>query len=214
MDFLSHYLQDYIRKHSNSEDAVLAELNRATYANVLMPQMLSGPEQGAFLTFIAALTQASTALEIGTFTGYSAICIAKGMAQNGRLTSIDINDELGPMVEKYLEKAALRHKVTLLHGNAVAIIPTLNLSWDLVFIDADKANYSLYYDLVFQNVRKGGLIIADNVLWSGKVADPDIQDKDTLAIRAFNEKIQKDVRVSNILLPIRDGLMLIQKLND
>lgn len=210
MDFLGGKLEEYVAAHSTQENDVLKALNRETNAKVMMPQMLSGHIQGRILSMISHMIMPKVILEIGTFTGYSGICLAEGLAENGKLISIDINEELEDMVRNYWEKAGISDKAQMIIGNALDILPKLNETLDLVFIDADKINYSNYYDLALNKVRQGGFIIADNVLWSGKVIEPG-PDKDTSAIINFNEKIQNDSRVENVLLPVRDGLMLIRK---
>jgi len=210
MNLLSKELDNYIASHSSEEDAILKELDRETHVKVLMPQMLSGQVQGNFLRLLSTLIQPKRILEIGTFTGYASICLAKGLSNNGLLYTIDINQELEQICNKYFEKAGLREHIISMYGNAMQLIPDLNEVFDLVFIDADKFNYSNYYDLVFDKVRPGGLIIADNVLWSGKVVD-EKKDKDTLAMHLFNKKIQEDQRVENVLVSVRDGLMIVRK---
>lgn len=211
MNLLSEKLEQYIAEHSSTEEAILKKLTRETHLKVQMPQMLSGHVQGQLLMLLSAMVQPARILEIGTYTGYSAICLAKGLTPDGLLYSIDINDELTPMVNKYIAEAGLSSKVKTLVGDARQIIPTLNEQWEMVFIDADKVNYSLYYDLVFDKVKSGGYIIADNVLWSGKVV-AETKDKDTLAIDAFNKKVAADARVKNVILSVRDGLNIAQKL--
>ncbi len=197
---------------SNPETTVLQQLNRETHIKVMSPRMLSGPLQGNFLMMIAALIKPKRILEIGTYTGYSAICLASGLEEGGKFISIDINPETYQMAQKYVNEAGLGDKVELMTGDALKLIPELKEEWDLVFIDADKRNYSVYYDLVINKVKQGGWIIADNVLWSGKVLmKEDDMDVDTRAIHEFNKMVQQDPRVSNMLLPIRDGLMLMQK---
>lgn len=209
---LPEQIEKYVLQHSNPESTTLKALHRETQLNVLLPQMLSGHLQGNFLKMISAMIKPSSILEIGTFTGYSAICLAEGLAPNGFLHTIDINEELEELATKYFEKAGVSKQIKQYIGNAVQIIPTLKMHFDLVFIDADKQNYELYYDLVFDQVKPGGYIIADNVLWSGKVAENiKSNDKDTLAIHRFNEKVNNDNRVDNFLIPIRDGLMIAQK---
>lgn len=210
MNILSKALDNYIASHSSEEDAILKALDRETHLKVLMPQMLSGHVQGSFLSLLSTLAQPKRILEIGTFTGYATICLAKGMSKDGLLYTIDINQELETLSNKYFEKAGLRDKIISLYGNAMQLIPDLKETFDLVFIDADKSNYANYYDLVFNKVRTGGLIIADNVLWSGKVVD-EKKDKDTLAMHLFNQKIQEDQRVENVLISVRDGLMIARK---
>ena len=211
MHLVSAEIEQYIEQHSSSEEKVLQELNRETHIKVQMPQMLSGHLQGQFLEMFTRLQQPKRILEIGTFTGYSGICLAKGLATDGLLYTIDVNEELQPMVEHYVEKAGLKTKVKQLIGDAREIIPTLHETFDLVFIDADKVNYMVYYDLVFDKVRTGGYIIADNVLWSGKVLE-EKKEKDTLAIDNYNKKVFADTRVENFILPLRDGLNIARKL--
>ena len=211
MHLVSAEIEQYIEQHSSAEQKVLQELNRETYLKVQMPQMLSGHLQGQFLAMVTGMLQPKRILEIGTYTGYSGICLANGLAEDGLLYTIDVNEELQPMVETYIAKAGLTKKVKQLVGDARQIIPTLNESFDLVFIDADKVNYSTYYDLVFDKVRTGGYIIADNVLWSGKVL-AEKKDKDTLAIDGYNKKVLADKRVETFILPLRDGLNIARKL--
>jgi len=175
-----------------------------------MPQMLSGKVQGQFLKFISQMLQPACVLEIGTFTGYAAICLAEGLPENGKLFTIDINEELEAIARTHIEKAGLQNKIIQIIGNAVQEIQQLNETFDLVFIDADKQNYSLYYDLVIDKVRSGGFILADNVLWSGKIIDEQ-KDKDTKKLAEFNDKVQQDNRVENVIVSIRDGIMMIRK---
>ncbi|MCB9255525.1 MAG: class I SAM-dependent methyltransferase [Chitinophagales bacterium] len=210
MQFLPDEIENYAAQFSSNEDEVLAKLNRETHLKVMLPQMLSGHIQGNFLKMMSYMLQPNRILEIGTFTGYSAICLAQGLRENGKLITIDINAELESMCKKYFELASLSDTIDYRIGNALDIIPTIEDELDLVFIDADKINYSNYYDMVFDKVRKGGFIIADNVLWSGKVC-AEKKDKDTAALHAYNEKIQADNRVENYLVPIRDGLMVARK---
>lgn len=212
MDLLSETIDHYIEEHTSPESEVLKELNRETHLNVLMPRMLSGHVQGVVLKMISHMIQPKRILEIGTYTGYSAICMADGLTNDGLLYTIDINEELEDMVKNYIEKMGMEHKVKQLIGNAMDIIPELEDTFDLVFIDADKANYANYYKLVFDKVRVGGYFLADNVLWSGKVADSRKQDKDTVALREFNTLVQEDERVENVMLSIRDGLLLARKI--
>ncbi|HRN95126.1 MAG: O-methyltransferase [Chitinophagales bacterium] len=211
MELISDKINEYIENNSSPEDAVLAKLNRETYLKVQMPQMLSGNIQGKFLEMISQMLQPKRILEIGTFTGYSGICLAKGLPKDGVLHTIDVNEELGELVSKYVAEASLESKIVLHHGNATQIIPTLNETFDLVFIDADKQNYCNYFDLVVDKVRSGGFIVADNVLWSGKVAE-EKHDKDTAALHAYNQKVLNDSRVENFILPLRDGLNIARKL--
>jgi len=212
MEFLDPAIEEYVLKHSSSEPEVLQKLNRETYSKVLMPRMLSGHLQGRILSMLSHMIQPSRILEIGTYTGYSAICLSEGLKQDGKLYSIDINEELETMVRSYFKKANVEDKIDFRIGNAIEIIPTINDILDIVFIDADKENYSNYYNLVFDKVRVGGYIIADNVLWSGKVLDEISKDKDTAAIKNFNKMVHEDKRVEHLLLPVRDGLMIARKI--
>jgi caffeoyl-CoA O-methyltransferase len=215
MDFLDAKIEEYVAAHTEKETEVLKKLNRETNAKVLIPRMLSGHLQGRVLSMLSHMIKPKNILEIGTYTGYSAICLSEGMQEDGELTTIDINEELEPMVKRYMKEAGIAKRVNCLIGNATEIIPGLKKTFDLVFIDADKENYSRYYDLVFEKVSPGGYIIADNVLWSGKVIDQEEIQKDleTAAITEFNNKIQEDKRVQNVLFPVRDGLMIIRKKN-
>lgn len=213
MKFLPEKIEKYAEQFSSKETNVLAELNRETHLNIMIPQMLSGHIQGNFLKMISFMMQAKIILEVGTYTGYSAICLAEGMAKGGLLHTIDINEELETMAAKYFKKAGFENKIKQHVGAALDIIPTIDETFDLVFLDADKINYANYYDLVFDKVRKGGFIIADNVLWSGKVVEEiKPNDKDTKALHEYNQKVQDDSRVENYLVPIRDGLMVARKL--
>ncbi len=184
MEFIDSKLAEYAEQHSTEERDVLKKLSRETQAQVMMPRMLSGHLQGNLLSLLSKLIQPHRILEIGTYTGYSAICLAQGLTENGKLHTIDINEELETITSKYFELAGITHKVVQHFGNALHIIPALNEVFDLVFIDADKINYVAYYDLVLPKVRAGGLIIADNVLWSGKVTDERelTKDADTKAL--------------------------------
>lgn len=212
MELLAEIIQRYAELHTSPENEVLKELKRQTHLKVLMPRMLSGHLQGRFLAMFSHMLQPYRILEIGTYTGYSALCLAEGLQDNGKLVTIDKNEELEDFANNFFAKAGLAHKIEMLIGNALEIIPMLQETWDLVFIDADKLNYPKYYEMVLPQVRKGGWIIADNVLWSGKVADTQYIDKDTAALRAFNNLVQNDTRVENLLLPLRDGLMIARKL--
>ena len=213
MDFLPEALDEYVVGNTTAETDLLNRLNRETYQKVLIPRMLSGHLQGRVLSMLSHMIRPKTILEIGTYTGYSAICMAEGLQDNGKVITIDINEELETMVRRYIEDAGLTDKIDFRVGNAIDIIPSLDEELDLVFIDADKTNYSNYFDLVIDKVRKGGFIIADNVLWSGKVIEEvDEKDFDTQALKEYNDKIMKDPRVENCLFPIRDGLMVARKL--
>lgn len=212
MEFIDENIEQYALAHSQPENSVLSKLNRETHAKVMQPRMLSGHMQGNFLTMISKMLKPVRVLEIGTYTGYSAICLAQGLIDNGKLYTIDVNEELEEMVKKYIKEAGLGDKINVLIGDAMKIIPSLKEQFDIVFIDADKKNYSNYYDLVFDKVRSGGYIIADNVLWSGKILDlQNNKDADTLLIDSFNKKVHQDERVEHMLLPLRDGLMIARK---
>jgi caffeoyl-CoA O-methyltransferase len=213
MDFIDEKLSAYAEQHTSAESSVLQRLNRETYANVMMPRMLSGHLQGRFLAFLSSLIQPLRILEIGTYTGYSAICLAEGLQENGILHTIDINEELETISKKYFMLSGFSERIIQHFGPATEVIQRLDETFDLVFIDADKENYSSYYELVLPKLRKGGLIIADNVLWSGKVLDRKHLegDEETRALHTFNEKVKADSRVDVVLVPLRDGLMLIRK---
>ncbi|MEO1049788.1 MAG: O-methyltransferase [Bacteroidota bacterium] len=213
MEFINEDLQKYAEDHTSSETPLLAKINRHTHANVMMPRMLSGHLQGRVLSTFAQMIKPKTVLEIGTYTGYSAICLAEGLAEGGRLYTVDVNEELEDMVRGFFEEAGLSESIEYMIGNAMEIIPEIKEEFDLVFIDADKINYGNYFDMTIDKVRKGGFIIADNVLWSGKVLLPrDAKvDKDTQAIIDFNAKVHTDDRVENVLFPVRDGLMVLRK---
>lgn len=213
MDFLPPDLTAYAEAHTSPETELLRQFNRNTRAHVLAPRMLSGHLQGRFLAMIAHLIRPRRILEIGTYTGYSALCLAEGLTDDGRLTTIDHNEELEDFARSYWRQSPLNDKIDLRVGSAADIIPTLDETFDLVFIDADKRSNALYFDLIFDKLRPGGVVLADNVLWSGKVIDQNQSaDPDTVAVRTFNRKIQDDPRVANVLLPIRDGIMMIRKL--
>lgn len=212
MEFLPEKLEEYIESHTAAESEVLAELNRETQAKVLQPRMLSGHLQGRVLATFSQMLRPRRVLEIGTYTGYSALCLAEGLSEDGLIHTIDINEELEDMVKSFIAKAGMEGKIKTHIGNAVEIIPTLEEQWDMVFIDADKTNYPTYFDLVIDRVRPGGFIIADNVLWSGKVTENiSAKDADTQELIHFNQKVQADDRVENVLFPVRDGLMVCRK---
>jgi caffeoyl-CoA O-methyltransferase len=213
MDFIDQKLDTYVCAHSENESELLNELNRQTNLTVLQPRMLSGHFQGRVLSMLSHMIKPNRILEIGTYTGYSALCLAEGLTENGKLITIDINEELEDITIEYIQKAKLENVIEYMIGNAMEIIPTLSEEFDIVFIDADKSNYCNYYKLVFDKVKKGGYIIADNVLWSGKVLeDYDSLDADTKVIVDYNKMIHDDSRVQEVLLPIRDGLMIARKL--
>jgi len=212
MDFISPSIQKYAEDHTSPESDLLKTINRETHAKVLMPRMLSGHMQGRILSMLSNMIKPMTILEIGTYTGYSAICLAEGLKPGGKLITVDINEELESSVREFFSASGFGPAIDYRIGNALEIIPTLKGNFDLVFIDADKENYARYYDLVINHVPLGGYILADNVLWSGKVLD-DKPDKDTRAIKEFNRKIQEDARVENVLLPVRDGIMVMRKIS-
>lgn len=206
-------LDDYARAYTTPADVVLAALDRETNLKVPQPNMLSGHVQGALLKMMSYMIRPMRILELGTFTGYSAICLAQGLREGGQLHTIDINEELEDMAFNYICRAGLEDKITQHIGAAADIIPTLEGTFDLVFIDADKQNYNLYYDLVFDKVPVGGFIMADNVLYEGDVILPEEQQgKHARAMHAFNEKVRHDKRVEHILMPIRDGIMIVRKI--
>jgi caffeoyl-CoA O-methyltransferase len=212
MEFISETLSNYSEQYSEAESALLSELNRETHLKVMSPRMLSGHLQGRFLSLLSKLSKPTNILEIGTYTGYSALCLVEGLQAGGKLITIDPNEETNVVAKKYFQRSAFSKQIELKSGDGDKIIPTLSQTFDIVFIDADKRNYALYFDLVIDKVKKGGLIIADNVLWSGKVVMPENEmDPDTKAIHDFNKKINTDKRVTNLLLPVRDGLMLMLK---
>lgn len=213
MDFLSESILNYVEQHTSPEPELLHKLNRETNASVLMPQMLSGHVQGRFLKMLAAMINPKQMLEIGTFTGYSALCFAEGMNKEAVVHTIDINEERASLVHRYIKLAEAGNKIKTYIGNALEIIPEMQEVFDLVFIDADKKNYLNYYQLVFDKVRTGGYIVADNVLWSGKVVEKlTKKDEETAGIIQFNDFIEKDTRVENVLVLVRDGIMIIKKL--
>ena len=201
----------YLLDHSHEEDPVLKELARHTYLKEVHPRMLSGHILGSFLTLFSRMLSPLGILEIGTYTGYSAICLARGLRPGGILTTIEVNDELRKTALRYFRKANLHDQIELINGDALDLIPRLTDTFDLVFIDANKDDYPDYYKLVFDKVRSGGYILVDNVLWGGKVLDDNLSDPTTRTIDQFNKMIKEDRRVENILLPIRDGLMVIRK---
>ncbi|MCY7352493.1 MAG: O-methyltransferase [Cytophagaceae bacterium] len=216
MDFLPKPIADYAAAHTSPEGAVLLRLNRETYAKVLYPRMLSGHLQGRVLSMISWMLRPKFVLEIGTYTGYSALCLAEGLAEGGKMLTLDVNEELEPFTRSFLAASGYADRIEYRIGNALDLIPDLpDEPIDLVFIDADKVNYSRYFDLIFDRLRSGGFIIADNVLWSGRVIEPQKNmDKETRALLDFNEKINADTRVENVLLPIRDGLLIARKIGD
>ncbi|MGV3601881.1 MAG: O-methyltransferase [Dyadobacter fermentans] len=213
MKFLVEEIEEYSAAHTEDENALLKSLNRETHANVLSPRMLSGHMQGRFLSMISRMIRPDRILEIRTYTGYSGICLCEGLNPGGKLITIDVNEELESFTRRYFDQTPFKDQIDYRLGNALDIIPTLTDTFDIVFIDADKINYSSYFNLCLDKTRTGGFLIADNVLWSGKVVQQLKKiDKDTQALLDFNRMVHEDTRVSNMLLPIRDGLMILQKL--
>ena len=205
-------IEEYILSHSDDEGALLKALERDAHVNLLRPRMLSGHLQGRILKMFCRMMQPRRVLEIGTYTGYATLCLAEGLPEDGLVHTLEINDEMEDFMFKYLNQSPLQEKIRVHFGDAMEIIPQLDEQFDLVFIDADKRLYSAYYDLVFPKVRAGGLILADNTLWDGKVVETiPASDKQSLGILAFNEKIKQDERVEKVILPLRDGLTMIWK---
>ena len=211
MEFISAELQAYVSAHSSDASALLAKIDRETHLEVLQPRMLSGHFQGRVLSMLSKLLRPQSILEIGTYTGYSALCLAEGLRPEGHLLTIDINEELETRVRGYFEASEFAAQIEYIIGNAAQIIPTISTNFDLIFIDADKQQYPLYYEQALEKLNSGGFILIDNVLWSGKVIDDSHQDKDSVLLRELNLKISQDPRVEKVLLPIRDGLYLIRK---
>ncbi len=211
MDFLPHNISQYCEAFTEKESDLLYELNRTSHIKLNASRMLSGHLQGRVLSFISKLLNPSSILEIGAYSGYSALCLAEGLKKDGQLITIDPNEETNLLAQSFFARSTYANNIRLIEADAAKTIPTLNGPFDLVFIDADKKNYALYYDLIIDKVSPGGIIIADNVLWSGKVVD-EKKDEDTQTIHNFNQKVHSDTRVTNLLLPIRDGLMILRKL--
>ena len=209
MHFISQELEDYIENHSGSEPELLAALNKETYQKILLPRMLSGHFQGRVLSMLSKLVNPLNILEIGTYTGYSALCLCEGMQENGILHTIDIKEELIDFQRKHFDKSPWSKQIIQHLGEAVEIIPIIDLKFDLVFIDADKENYLNYFELILPKMNKGGIILSDNVLWSGKVLEP-LQKNDisTKIMKKYNELLKNDPRVETVLLPVRDGLTI------
>lgn len=204
-------IDEYASQHTSDDDAVLRELYRYVHLHKLNPRMAAGPVQGKLLEFVCAMLKPKRVLEIGTFCGYSAICMAKALPAGGHLTTIEADPECEDVIKNFVEKAGLSDRVTLIMGDAKQVIGTLDGDFDLVFIDADKVSYPYYYEQVLPKVKSGGFIMADNVLWDGKVLDASAKEKDTQALQRFNDMVNSDDRVENVLLPLRDGLMVIRK---
>lgn len=207
---ISEELQDLLLHYCEPEDQLLKQIDRETNLKVLLPRMLSGHYQGRVLSMLSKMISPSKILEIGTFTGYATLCLAEGLTQNGTIYTLDINAELEDMVRDNFAKSALNNQINYIIGDAQESLKTIKNTFDLVFIDADKKNNGTYYDLIFDQVRPGGLIIVDNVLWSGKIVNK-ATDKDTKNISSFNDKVNQDQRVEKLILPVRDGLFVIRK---
>ena len=211
MNTFQQQLHQYCESHSSPPDPILYELERETHLKTLAPQMMCGALQGQLLYLLSKMIQAKSILEVGVFTGYASICMARGMAEDGKLHAIEVNKELEYLIRKYIKKANLESAIELHIGDAKEIIPTLETTFDMVFIDAGKKDNDFYYELLIDKLRPGGLLLVDNVLWSGKVVIGET-DADTLAIDNFNKKVLADERVENVMLPIRDGLIVVRKL--
>ncbi len=207
-------LEDYILEHIDKEDELLAKLARDTYVNIFHARQVSGHLQGKFLEMISKIIKPKNILEIGTFTGYSALCLAKGLQENGKLHTIELNDELEDFIKHYFNQSSAKNKIELHIGNALKVIPELEISFDLVFIDGNKKHYCEYYNAVFEKVNTGGIIIADNILWDGKVVHDNLRNNDHFAhgVIDFNKMIKNDNRVENVILPVRDGMSIIRKI--
>lgn len=211
MNFLPIDLEKYVEDHSQSEPVLLQQLSHETWQKIIQPRMLSGHIQGRFLSILSKLIRPIRILEIGTYTGYSALCLAEGLPENGTLLTIDINDELQWIQDKYFGLSPMGKKIHRQFGDAMKIIPTLDMNFDLVFIDADKENYLNYYEMLVSKLPPGACILIDNVLWSGKVlTEPAPNDIETKVIKELNQKITNDDRVENVLLPLRDGVMVLR----
>ncbi len=211
MELLSEELSNYLENSCEPENDLLKHINRETHLKVSMPRMLSGHYQGRLLSMISKMIAPQRILEIGTFTGYATLCLAEGLKKNGLIYTIDINEELEDMVRVNFKKSDLGAQIKYQIGDAKEIIPTLNETFDLVFIDADKKNNATYYEMIMDSVRSGGLILIDNVLWSGKVLDQEKTDQKTTFINNFNEMVSSDSRVDKLILPVRDGLFIVRK---
>lgn len=207
MEFLPEKIDNYVVAHTQKEPEILQELTRETWQKVLNPRMLSGAFQGRVLSMLTKIINPKNILEIGTYTGYATLCFAEGLPKDGQIITLDKNEELETLQNKYFEKSGYRNQITQLVGNAVEIIPTLEEKFDLVFIDADKSNYINYFHLIIDKMNPGGIILSDNVLWSGKVVEElDPKDADTKVLLAYNQLLNEDARLETVLLPIRDGL--------
>ena len=213
MDFLPENIQKYISDNSQSESIILKELNRYTNSKVILPRMLSGHVQGRFLSMISKLVNPEIIVEVGTYTGYSCLCLAEGLKKNGKIITIEKDEEFASIAKKFFDRSNYKEKISLLIEDATKAIENISEKIDLAFIDADKVNYTKYYDMLFPKLKIGGLIVADNVLWSGKVTKK-VSDNETQSIKNFNAKVKNDERVENLIVGIRDGIMLCQKIKD
>jgi len=213
MDFLPENIQKYISDISQSESPILKELNRYTNSKVILPRMLSGHVQGRFLSMISKLVNPEIIVEVGTYTGYSCLCLAEGLKKNGKIITIEKDEEFASIAKKFFNRSKYKEKISLLIEDATTAIENISEKIDLAFIDADKVNYTKYYDMLFPKLKNGGLIVADNVLWSGKVTQKVIDDE-TQSIKNFNIKVKNDERVENLIVGIRDGIMVCQKIKD
>lgn len=211
MEFLPEEIQAYSEKMSSPEPAHLSELDRETHLKILYPRMLSGHLQGRLLSMVSKMVQPKLAVEVGTYTGYSAICMAEGLAPGGKLITIEVDPELEETINRYFEKAGVADRVELVIADATAYLDSIEGPVDLAFLDADKQNYVRYYETLVPKMRSGGVIMADNVLWSGRVLDPDVHDKETEGLRNFANFVAEDERVEQVLLTVRDGIMIIRK---
>jgi len=217
MDFIDKSIQAYSEKHTSKEPQHLYQLNRYTHTSVLQPRMLSGHLQGRFLSFISGIAKPQYVLDIGTYTGYSALCLAEGLIENGKVYSIEIDEEVALIAKDFIANTEYANSIEIIVGNAIEKILELNNKvpyWDMIWIDAEKSEYMQYYEACFDKLKIGGIVMADNVLWSGKIIDNSalLNDEETQIINTFNQKIQNDKRVKNILIPLRDGIMAIEKL--
>jgi predicted O-methyltransferase YrrM len=210
MEFIDSAIEEYARVFSGEPSALLQELDRETHAMILQPRMLSGHLQGRFLSFFAKVCRPTTILEIGTFTGYSALCLAEGLLAGGRLITIDINEELEKFTRSFFDRSEYKEQIDYRIADAKDELTKIEGPFDLVFIDADKRNYAIYYDLIIDKMSPGGIILVDNVLWSGKIVDENARDKSTQALKDFNQKCLDDPRVDKMLLPLRDGLYMLR----
>ena len=213
MDFLPENIQKYISDISQSESPILKELNRYTNSKVILPRMLSGHVQGRFLSMISKLVNPEIIVEVGTYTGYSCLCLAEGLKKNGKIITIEKDEEFASIAKKFFDRSKYKEKISLLIEDATTAIENISEKIDLAFIDADKVNYTKYYDMLFPKLKIGGLIVADNVLWSGKVTE-EVSDNETQSIKNFNTKVKNDERVENLIVGIRDGIMVCQKIKN